>query len=242
MVAFVACEKAENGVQPENTVAKSSENPQALTGKVTQIFRLDGVDVPEGTFALDDPNRFIVLHQESMTLLIVNGFTSQEKYFQFGEGKGYDFRRAQKIEDHLSAYAESSGAIAEQEATGQIPKWWNQYAENYISTNLRSSSLPVRSITTDLWTDKGANGRNYTMVSAARGFSQNPFLWLFGMSNNISSFHPFQVAYTAEYAYDKTWFRKRLFVHTRGFFTGAYTVDLSSGNEDRAESWLTLGL
>lgn len=234
MTALVACNKTENAVQPENV--------QSLTGKVTQIFRLDGVDVPEGTFALDDSSRYIVLHQESTTLLIVNGFTSQEKYFQFGEDKGYDFRRAQRIEDHLSAYAESSGAIAEQEATGQIPKWWNQYAENYISTNLRSSTLQVRSVTTDLWENIDASGRNYTMVPGLGGHSQNPFLWVFGMSNKISSFHPFQVAYTAEYAYDRTWFRKRLFVHTKAQFFGAYTVNLNPANEDRAESWITLGI
>jgi hypothetical protein len=133
MTAFVACNKVENGVPPENVVVKTTENPQSLSAKVTQIYRLDGTDVPKGTFPLDDPSYYIVLEQQSDVLLVINGFTSKESYFLYGDSHNLDLRRGQIIEEHLATYAESSGAIAEQEATGQIPKWWNKYVEDYIS-------------------------------------------------------------------------------------------------------------
>ena len=244
MTTFVACSKSENGLQPETAVVKPAETPQALSGKSVEIFRLDGVDVGGGTFALDDPNIPIVLHQENTTTLIINGFTSQEKFFQFGDDNGWDFRLGQKIEEHLAAYAVSSGAVAEEEATGQIPKWWNQYAADYISTQFRASTpLLTRSVITDLYKGPNATGNRFSLPSMFAGHAQVPNLWWFGMSNTVSSFKPTTLVKSWEYAYDGSWFRNRMFVTTHG--QGSPTINFNGAGiiyDDRVTSWLTLGL
>lgn len=243
MTTFVACNKSENGVQPETAVA-STEPQQALSGKSVQIFRLDGVNVPQGTFALNDPQVPIVLHQADATTLIINAFTSQEKLFEYGDNNGWNFRLGQKIEEHLAAYAESSGAIAEEAATGQIPKWWNQYVADYISTQFRASTpLLTRSVVTDMFKGPNATGTRFSLPAFFSGHAQVPNLWWFGMTNTISSFKPTTVLKSWEYAYDGTWFRQRMFISTHG--QGSPTINLDGAAiiyDDKASSWLTLGL
>lgn len=242
MTTFVACSKSENGLQPETAAVKSAETVQTLSGKSVQIFRLDGVDVGEGTFALDDPNIPIVLVRESSTLLVVNGFTSKERSLEFGDDNGVDLRKLKELEDHFSAYAVSSGAVAEQEATGQIPKWWDAYVENYINTHVRSTQLQTRSVTTTLYRDFGGNGRSTTMVPKFRGASA--VLWLWGMNDNISSFVMSQLIFkSVEIAYDRTWFRDPMFVYVNkvwgpGNFKEDFTGAASIFN-DRASSWVS---
>jgi hypothetical protein len=231
-------------VLPENGAVVKPETQQSLTAKTIQIFRLDGINVPQGTFALDDPNRYILLHQADDVTLIINGFTTREKFFEFGDNNGWDFRRGEQIQEHLAAYAESSGAIAEEEATGEIPKWWNQYASDYISTHLRANTtLGTRSVITDLYTDPVRGGRRFSLPSMFAGHAQVPSLWIFGMDNNISSYRPLTLAQSWEYAYDGKWFRSRMFVTTHG--QGKPTINLDGAAsifDDKTSSWLTLGL
>lgn len=246
MTTLVACNKAENGLQPENAAAQPDQTQQSLAVKPIRIFRLDGNDVPRGTFSVDDPTRNIFLEEQANNVLVINGFTSQEAYFQYGDNNGYNLRLAQKIEDHLAAYAESSGAIAEQEATGAIPKWWNQYFEDYMRTQLRASTpLLTRSITTDLWENTDAGGRNYTLVSMFGLHAQQPWLWLWGMDDKTSSYHPAQLFGSIETAFDRSWFRKKMFVRSKARLASGYTINLDGDLapfNDRAGSWLTLGL
>ncbi len=241
--AFSCREKETISISPTETNDKLSSAPQSSGTNI--ILQLDGKVVPSGSFSVDDPSLSIVLEQYDDNTLIVHGFTSEEKYLDFGDSNGYNLRLALEIEKYLSSYAESSGVITETEATGIVPTWWVNFVDTYLSSKLRNKTISSRGISTELYTGFDGLGRHISTLPSFTGLGNYAFLSNWGMNDNISSFHPSSLVSSVDIAFDKSFFRQRMFTkvtNPRTLNVFALNFDgVNAGFDNRASSWITGG-
>ena len=115
----------------EEPVEPRSEDPHIYE------FYLDSKVVPEGTFALDDEALYVTVTGEPTSnpqvgLIKIWGFTSKAKYLGWANEHNLPAARNLEIEEHLSSYAESSGAVNIDEQKVEVPQWYTDYEAAYL--------------------------------------------------------------------------------------------------------------
>jgi hypothetical protein len=183
------------------------------------------------------------------TFDVTDAFTSDQEYIEYAVNSGYS-NAAQEIAayNHLSEYAESSGALDELNNTGNVPSNYIQYMDSYLSSqglptselqNKSGNQLHTRSLTN--FVSKGCVGDGDSWP-----IRTNPWLGMFGFNNNISSFEPIGFLGGRTDIYDRSFWRS----HLLGVWSWAqvkwslcnagnfnqFSVNFSFAN-DKATSW-----
>lgn len=120
----ISCEK-ENEV---STVAKTNiSNSQNeivyfFDAKPVQkeVFEKRNLEIPFAIVNKQDENGVKEITQ-------MHAFSSQEKYFSFGDANGYCYREISEFADEVSKFAESRGIIAEFERSGLVPDYYYEF-------------------------------------------------------------------------------------------------------------------
>ncbi len=195
--------------------------------------------VSEGTFSLEDSTLYLVFegvqaNQAGDVRWKIHAFTTKSGYTQFGDSKGWYFSTFLQIEEHLSVYAERTGAIARYEATGEVPQPYIDYEEAYVANAL--NSIKPRSAIAILHKEfsQGPSASTFPGIGL-------PVMWP-GWNNQTSAFTPLFLG-GVHNIYDRSFYRKR--IGTIVGFTGLTRIrfngPLSSLN-NKASSWWGFGL
>lgn len=172
---------------------------------------------------------------------IINVFLDNEAYYEYADANGHTKeRQADLVIQDLADYAVSSGAIAECEATGSVPKYYTDYMDaKLVAVGFKPSTqseVKLRSLFTLVY--KGCDGSEG--VSSSFPVFSHPWLGLIGYNNDISSLVPFGGGST-NIVFDKWFFSKRITsiwawkpFRTTTFCSGQFIFV-----NDRATSWIS---
>ena len=131
----IGCSK--NDGLPLETISQISLEKNG-TSQINEYY-LDSVKVPEGTFALDDSSIFLHITSElfddkaDVGLIKFWAFTTQERYYAFGNEHNIPLREVTEMAEHLHFVADSAGIIThfETDSTFVIPQWYLDYCKDY---------------------------------------------------------------------------------------------------------------
>jgi hypothetical protein len=144
---------------------------------------------------------------------VTNAFTSDQEYINYGQDSGYpEVAEAVEAYNHLRDYAVSSGTIAQVEATGVLPNEYMQYMDNYLAShglptseikNSSGNQLQTRSLTNMVY-------RGCFLDEGGLPVKIHPWLSMFGLNNNISSFEPIGFLGGRTDIYDRWFFSRHI--------------------------------
>ena len=168
---------------------------------------------------------------------ILNVFTTEEAYIDYAKNSGFsNVDVVEQAYKDLADYAESSGAVAELESTGVMSASYIRYMNDYLKAhNLPyDESLKTRTLTNFVYRDCNKGGYSWPIL-------RNPWLGMFGMDNNISSYYVFGFIGGRTDIFDRTFYRTRMitiwsWANTTYDFCGGPLAFLN----DRASSWYAL--
>jgi hypothetical protein len=223
------------------SVTKSLSQQNNPPAYVTYVYKLDGKVVREGTFNPADSTLFIVISPDktgdNKGIMTISAFTTRTGYLRFGRDNNLPFETGLLIEEHLSNYAEISGAIREYEKTGRVPQYYIDYEKNYLSR----LSLPGKDrALTMLWREdcpmEGTTLPIYTTMPVLPG----------SYNDNGSRFQHLSLA-AVNIIYTRTWYRTRIAtfacqndaLQCSGWTNICFSGPLAFLN-DRASSWISL--
>ena len=243
LLTFVSCKKEEANLSNNSNLTEGNGQLQTRAGGYTYVYKLDLQNVK--VLDLSDPNLTILYELQPNNVMFVHGFTSIDNYIEYGTRQGWNTRLEVEVENHLENYADSTGVEAEAEAIGKIPTWWTTYVNNYLASkypNFTSSSLSTRAFSTTIYEDFNGQGRSLTMVPF-----KNSYAWLkiWGMKNKTSSFLPATLVRGVDIAYDRPFFGGLMFRFISRNNIPGFPINFNGVNapfNDRAESWISLGL
>ncbi|GAB4405594.1 MAG: hypothetical protein OHK0039_06730 [Bacteroidia bacterium] len=102
------------------------------------MFFFDHESIPESLAEkwIEENIPFIAISGDSASpearVMRVFGFSSMASLYAFTDSKGIPLREADEVTTHLSQHADSTGAIAAYEATGEVPEDYLDYQASYI--------------------------------------------------------------------------------------------------------------
>ena len=215
------------------------------TPSIKYQFKKDLVDVKVGSFAVDDTTLTILLEPAANNILIVHGFTSIERYVEYGTKKGLKTKLEVEVLKHLARYADSMDVEAITLATGQVPSWYTDYTTSYVASKfgLSLTSLQTRnSLSTTVYEDYIRGGRSMSFIPFRTTYA---WLGLYGFSQNISSFYPSGLIGGCDVVFAKSFFRKPIFRYWSNSWSQAFEVNFDGyflPYNNKAASWIPFGL
>lgn len=263
---LTSCQK-DIEVGTDNSQTNSQEGISAKRD-VPLIYKIDGKIVSkEGFFTtlLGDKasfrslssdmeyiaSRYLVVQELSRPEIdgiydVTNAFTANSAYIDYAVGSGYtNVETVENAYADLAAYAESSGAIAAFESTGDVPPSYLAYEANYFRAHdlpYEANNLGVRTLVNWAYTGCSGNSNNNVTSTGESSLPLKTTAWLGfqNMDNKISSFRIIGIGGRND-VFDRSFYRNRLF----GFWSwGNNLYDFCGGAfqfaDNRASSWFVL--
>ncbi|MFA0961197.1 hypothetical protein AB9P05_05295 [Roseivirga sp. BDSF3-8] len=227
-----------------------TENPQPATGvpadqttnteEATKIseYRLDGEVVPEGAYQMEDPElQFAITLQPNeegtAQSLVVDAFTNDDAYIQWGDKNGYDVASTLEYERNVAKFAEESGAIRQYEETGEVSQEFLEFQDAEYERIFQTKALVYERSMGSGYLSKNCSGGSYRRMSSVRAW-----MW-WGWNNAVSNYYQSGgLRYTA--IYNRTFFRSRI---ATIYGWGSYSINFCgySWLNDRMSSYWTVG-
>ncbi|HKM92049.1 MAG TPA: hypothetical protein VJY41_00215 [Prolixibacteraceae bacterium] len=151
MLVFNSCEKESLITEPFNT----NEVQDNVLNNSTSFY-IDNEKVQEQGFTKNTSDMFLIEFHKKPDNLKSNGdepgvekraYSSEDKYVAFGEANGLNLGKLLVFEKMMSSYAETSGAIEENEKTGLMPEWYLE-REAFVYDSLFNNELGLKSVLT----------------------------------------------------------------------------------------------
>lgn len=188
------------GCQPQNEVPLPSPQQASYTYYFNGSVSASPIDINR-----EDLSVLLVSEQNAQTKEMVRTFhiyEDAEALYQWAEEHQIPLRRNHAIGQHLAEYAETSGAIREAQQTGTSPKWYEDYAKEYIR-RMTGASYASRAPGTIFKDFYGGGTWSY-----ATHMSFMPPGW-----NNRTSAYQHYGVYSLTTFYDRSFFRNKMFDH-----------------------------
>lgn len=248
LLAFSACKKnEETPVLTKPLEENSSIKNGATDDPVNFVYEyyLDGSEVDEGTFALDDPN--LQYGGEGVDdgdgdattgILRIHAFTSTATYYDYGDQIGINFRLYAEIADHLYQYADENGYIAEYNETGDVSQAYWDYQTDYIDQALNGKSgsyNPNAKALVTIVHKNWSGGSSWPLLPPIRPFMPLTY------KNKVSAFSPLLIG-GVDIIYDKNWFKDRMWTYWGWAYTRIHFAWPLHNLDNKAQSWMNFGI
>lgn len=202
-IMIYSCAEEEPEVSLTNTTSRvaNEENEEMYRtvsddGQVINYFYYMDEEETE-YYSLDNKDLYTVVTTEpnedgTEGVFKIWSFTTRQGYIDFGRKNGGDLEIGLKFEEHMRAYAESSGALAYFEETGTVPDWYNEYNKEYyeslfgpVEEQDGRTENPFRFFftTTSLFTDAFPGQGRHTLM-----LGWSPWL-VWGWNDEVSRFY-----------------------------------------------------
>ncbi len=202
---------------------------------------------PDDTTAIILIESGIATNIENEFKMIINKFSTKEKYYQYGDSLGRHARVADQIIDRLAFLADSLNMDSITTELDSIPSWWVEIERDVANKILGEYSLrgvQPRGIMTQLnWSwnlhqcaRNGPKRHIFTLPGVGM-----PNLWVLGWCDDPSGFYTLLIG-GIDMAFDRTWYRRRMFYYWQWGFTGIDFCGELRWYEDRACSWWSFGI
>jgi hypothetical protein len=138
LFVFVGCEKSE---LEYDVLQDNEEKSEIATQKVDITYHIDDQPATEQEYKIliNNNDDILRIHIITKTENAIYVYTSEEGYIDYGERNGLNLKGELEFCNHMSEYAESSGAIAEYEKTGNIPEHYTEYEREYYKKTFNNA-------------------------------------------------------------------------------------------------------
>ena len=250
---FFACSK-EKGVWAnlsDATSTAASERGQEASANQSEIeYQIDLVVVKSFEVNFEDTTVVTLIEsdvptgKEGSLKMIIHKFTNKELYYNYGEQKGRKARQCDQITERLAFLADSLDMENIVARTGVVPSWWFDLEASVVAENLSHyGSIVERGAMTQINDNmryQCRNGESSKVIFALPGVGM-PNLWLLGWCNDPSGF--FTLIFGGiDMAFDKPWYRKKLFNWWAWGFNGYDLCGPLSGANNKSCSWWSGGI
>jgi hypothetical protein len=205
--ALFGCDKDKGALPAHLEFAEDNIESRSEDSQIYEFY-LDRNPVPNGTFEIDDDSLYVAVTGEptsnpNVGLIKIWGFSSREGYLAWADAHGLPAARNLEIEEHLSSYAEASGADTIYEQTGEVPQWYTDYETAYLKQMglFRPDEVEMRTI---CWLRKNCGDSG-----GAPMLRTLPVMWP-GWNKKVSRYDNLVVLGNVM-MYDRTFYRKRFY-------------------------------
>lgn len=110
-----------------------------ISETIVNIYYLDGEAIAEEVVLDNYDNTHNVIEVKkapitNQTIATYNSFSTVEKYIDWGERHGYDFKLRMETANHLQKYAEDHNVISQYEETQHLSQDYIDYEINYLKS------------------------------------------------------------------------------------------------------------
>jgi hypothetical protein len=232
--SFIGCTKNSlNDFEPTSTEPDLSELQVEPNKAYSSVFYIDNKlsNEPSFNYQKSINEDFLVLItvkfdiSTKITTLQHHGYTTEEGYIEYGENNNLKLKEELQFANHMSAYAEQTGAIEEYEKTGKISESYLAYQEAYYQKVFQQAPSKIAFV---LW-DQMLAGDHVGV----------PYFWMLatlGSMNDRTSCIQNAGTGASITLFDGTFFRTRLATYP---FMPMMWVGLTSDKTNRTESVIT---
>lgn len=201
VLSVFSCQKEDVISGQRNTDINTESNVVSKT-----VYLKDGVEMPNYLFSPEQEEingSYIAISgiedgSKKKVKVIVNIFTTREKYINWGYINKRPVELYLEIEEHLASYAKDNGYIAEYELTGVVSQDYLDYESEYF--NKMTNGVNSRAVTMlhkDFW-----GGSSAPMPLTL------PVMWP-GWNNKVSRYYPLNI-WGGMAIYNKAFYRRRM--------------------------------
>lgn len=197
-------------VSDSNFSEKSILDVPEESSKYTTLHYMDGkkIDRDKVDYDFSEEDNFVLIDvkmsKENDTLVIVQFFSTKDKYIEFGNDNNLKLKEQLDFEEHMKEYAKESGAIDSFEQNGTVPKWYTEYEESKYNEIFGG--------------EEGKSNNNKTTITILHknylGGPDFPFVTTLpflggGWNNAVSAFTPIGL-FGVTHLYDNAFYRRRM--------------------------------